>query len=163
VNIAEQTRLREILHYDPMTGIFTWKMSPSHNVKVGAVAGTKEKKGYINISIEDRKQKAHRLAWLYIYGVWLTEQLDHKNGLKDDNRIDNLRVATGSQNQANGSSTAISGYKGAYFDKRSGKWHAKIKIKGEDTYLGAYPTPQEAHEIYWAKAQQAFGAFARKS
>ena len=77
-----QSELKNILHYNQDTGVFTW-------IKNSIVAGTVEKKGYIAIKINRKSYKAHRLAWLYIYGNFPKEQIDHLNGIKNDNCINN--------------------------------------------------------------------------
>lgn len=96
-----QARLKEILHYDPDTGIFTRRLDRGPNAPKDSVAGTPDKNGYIVIKVDFTQYKAHRLAWLYIYGVWPNNQIDHINHIVDDNRIVNLRDVTNSENQAN--------------------------------------------------------------
>lgn len=87
--------LEKTLSYDPETGVFK-------HVKTGLVAGSKESTGYVRISVKNRKQYAHRLAWYMVYGdIKDGIEIDHKNGIRDDNRIDNLRLSTGSRNGMN--------------------------------------------------------------
>jgi len=93
-------RLREVVTYDPLTGIFRWRVTRGC-AKAGAVAGGPEKKGYLRISIDGRRFKAHRLAWLYVKGCWPVDQIDHENGRNADNRFDNLREANNPLNSAN--------------------------------------------------------------
>lgn len=95
-----QAQLKELLHYDPDTGIFTWKQ-PRSGVVVGAVAGRKDTAGYWAIQIYRRIFRAHRLAWLYVYGSWPSRDIDHINRARDDNRLCNLREATRSENSYN--------------------------------------------------------------
>lgn len=154
-------RLREVLTYDPETGVFRWKVRTSIRVTVGEVAGYL-RDGYRFITIDGRKYRAHRLAWLYMYGVWPAE-LDHVNGDRADNRISNLREATRTQNNAN---TPIrknntSGVKGVCWDKRKRKWMAQIRVRGVQRFLGYYETTEEAGEAYAAAAARYFGEFAR--
>ena len=80
-------RLREVLDYDPDTGVFTRKVRTASSVKVGDVAGSLNGKGYIRIRVDGRLYFAHRLAWLYVHGEWPVDQVDHINGIKNDNRI----------------------------------------------------------------------------
>jgi hypothetical protein len=95
-------RLRELFHYDPDTGIFTWRVKPRKGcVQIADIAGHVNHTGYRSIKIDQRAYRAHRLAWLYMYGVWPPGDLDHDNTIKDDNRLVNLREATDPQNQAN--------------------------------------------------------------
>src|SRR5579862_7745832 len=93
-------RLKEVLDYDPATGEFRWKTRLGGKAVAGRVAGYLDR-GYISIRIDRRIYMAHRLAWLWVYGVWPEGWLDHINRKKNDNRIDNLRLAEPWQNQAN--------------------------------------------------------------
>src|SRR5690348_8622850 len=95
-----QERLRECLSYEPRMGDFTWHKSRCR-VKVGDMAGTPHPDGYVQINIGGRLYLAHRLVWLHVYGEWPIAYLDHINGVRDDNRLINLRPATHSQNKAN--------------------------------------------------------------
>jgi hypothetical protein len=97
--IAE--RLREVLNYDQHTGVFTWRVSPSNNVRVGARAGNVDTQGYRLISVDAKLYRANRLAWLYMTGEWPLTPLDHINCVRDDERWANLRPATVRQNNAN--------------------------------------------------------------
>ena len=88
--VLTQSRLKELLYYDPYSGIFTWKIS-SGNMPAGSAAGCLSPEGYIRITIAGKKYKAHRLAWFYVYGYFPENQVVHLNGARDDNRISNLR------------------------------------------------------------------------
>jgi hypothetical protein len=92
--------LKEQLHYDLSTGVFRWNVSHSKKIKIGQIAGTTTVKGYRAIHVDGKIYLAHRIAWLYVFGEW-PKGIDHKNGIKSDNRIDNLRLANQSQNLAN--------------------------------------------------------------
>src|SRR5882672_2364605 len=108
--------LRTILHYDPKTGIFRWRVRMSPARGAGEIAGAKSG-NYIRIGIKRRWYQAHRLAWLYVHGKWPLYWLDHANGDKLDNRLENLREATHSQNQMNSRRAKhnTSGFKGVTF------------------------------------------------
>lgn len=94
-----QSELKELLHYDPETGVFTWLISVS-NVKTGAIARDYSH-GYLRVSIKGKRYYGHRLAWLYMTGEWPKHQIDHINHVRCDNRFKNLRCATNSENHKN--------------------------------------------------------------
>lgn len=153
-------RLRSVLSYDPTTGVFRW-LHDHCSVTAGDVAGSPEAKGYIRISVDGRRYKAHRLAWLYFYGAWPDNQVGHRSTDKSDNSIDNLRQAGNAQNCANASTPKNNsiGLKGV---GRSGRrFVAGIKINYRRAHLGSFDTPEEAAAAYDAAAVQAWGDFAR--
>ncbi len=146
------TRLREVLRYDPGTGLFTWLVSPSSQVRAGDIAGSLDKRhGYIYIGIDGRLHFAHRLAWLYMTGAWPIRKIDHRNTVKNDNRFDNLRDVTqrvNLQNQIGPRSNSSSGYLGVAWDKARGKWISHIKTDGRQKFLGRFDDPAAAHAAY---------------
>jgi hypothetical protein len=156
-------RLKEVLEYDPFDGRFIWKKRISLRVLIGSVANALDKDGYIQIGIDGGKYKAHRLAWFWAHGVWPTDDIDHKNGIASDNRIDNLRLSTRSQNNANGKRpvTSTSGLKGAYWNKKQRCWQSYIQKNKKHYYLGQFKTAEEAHAAYVAGAEKMFGEFDR--
>lgn len=144
-------RVRELFHYDPLTGVFTRLRRTSNNVKHGEVAGSLNGKGYLQIRVDGRVYYAHRLAWLYFHGVWPTDQIDHRNNVKHDNRICNLRESTNSQNQQNrqrARSDNKSGFLGARWYAPLDKWRASIGINGKNIHLGYFPTAELANAAY---------------
>ena len=147
-----QSRVQELLNYNPSTGVFTWRIARRGRARVGTIAGTLHPKGYIRISIDHVDCLAHRLAWIFVHGH-IDESLviDHINGNRSDNRIENLRVVTGMQN-ANNQQTRLAGERkamlGASYHKPSGKWISRVKINGKDKYLGLFDTPEEANQAY---------------
>lgn len=155
-----QERLTELLEYDTTTGVFTWKR-PCGRPSRTLGAGVKEKTyGYILIGIDGLMYRAHRLAWLYVHGDFPARHIDHINGVRDDNRISNLREATESQNACNRAGTSKTGYKGVYLHRRSGRWYAMLQWKKKKYYLGYFDTPEAAAEAYKAAAESTFGEFA---
>jgi hypothetical protein len=145
-----QKRLQEVLSYNPETGVFT-NLIKRGCVKKGAVAGTKHSKGYIQIKIDCKFYLAHRLVWLYVYGNFPENELDHINEIKDDNCIINLRPATRQENLHNVSSpfvTNTSGFRGVSWFKKYQKWQAQISINRKRKHLGLFNTPEEASEVY---------------
>ena len=113
-----QSRLKELLAYDPDTGVFTRLVKSNRNVRIGAVAGTCDSKGYGQISVDGKLYRAHRLAWLWMTGAWPVAQLDHRNGVRHDNRWENLREATNGENNQNAAirSNNTSGFMGVCWD-----------------------------------------------
>ena len=145
-------RLREILNYDPDTGVFTWRVPKGRRVKAGAVAGCDNGDEYIRIRIDGRDYRAHRLAWLYVHGCWPSDQLDHINGNRSDNRMSNLREATPAENNQNRaiSSKNTSGFPGVHWHRAKCKWQAQINVNGKKRHLGWLSDPAEAHAAYTA-------------
>ena len=130
-------RLREVLSYEPETGLFRW-LKGGHGVRSGDVAGALGGNGYVQIRIDGRKCYAHRLAWLCVHGVLPEEELDHRNGVRSDNRIANLRGATHAENAQNriAQRNSTSGIVGVNWHKGRQRWRAEIKIDGVRTHLG---------------------------
>jgi len=147
-----QGRIREILDYDAKSGQFTWRKITSNRVRVGGVAGVKAANGYIYIAVDNYKLLAHRLVWLYVYGEWPKDQIDHINRNRSDNRLANLRLASMSDNACNGTlrNTNTSGFRGVSLDKRKTKkkWLAQIVKDGRQYGLGYYSTKEEAFDAY---------------
>lgn len=145
-------RLRELLAYDPGTGTFTWRVRSARRIKVGDAAGCDNGYGYLRIRIDGVEHKAHRLAWLYVNGLWPVSQIDHINGLRDDNRIGNLRDVSQSVNSQNlRSATAqnkSSGLLGVSWHKRDSRWVAQINIDGKKHHLGYFNTAELAYAAY---------------
>lgn len=159
------TRLRELLSYDPETGDFTRLVGRSGpRSRAGDVAGCENGQGYIRIYVDGIGYKAHRLAWLYVYGE-MPPELDHINGNRSDNRIANLRSVTRAQNKMNCRTykNCTSGLKGATFNKRAQKWKAQIQRDGKKVGLGYFETAEAAHEAYAVAANALHGEFARLS
>lgn len=140
-----QARLKELLHYDPETGRFRWLVKFSRQ-QPGGAAGTKDAYGYLLIRVERKLHKAHRLAWLYVYGVWPAKGIDHINRVRDDNRIANLREACQSLNSMNRSVTSKSrsGVLGVVWRTDRQKWTAQIRIGYRMVHLGVFKDMAEA-------------------
>jgi hypothetical protein len=144
-------RLRELIHYDPETGLFSRRVA-LRGGRVGPVGASPSKNGYIYFSVANRPYLAHRLAWLYVYGEWPKNDTDHINCIRADNRIANLRDVeryVNNQNRAGvKSSNKVSGMTGVSWHIHSQKWRARISLQGKEYRVGLYDTPQEASEAY---------------
>lgn len=138
-------QLDNILEYIPDTGELKYKISRGCKAK-GSTAGYIHRTGYIQVELSGKAYLAHRLAWLLYYKVWPTNNIDHINRVKSDNRITNLRDATQEQNMANRSinKNNTSGYPGVSYYKSTGKWVSKYGGK----HLGYFNTPEEGHMAY---------------
>ena len=143
-----QKKLKEFLHYNQDTGIFHWVVDRGNNVKMGDIAGTTWR-GYIFININKTMHRAHRLAWLYVYGEFPKNEIDHINHKKNDNKISNLRVVTRVENCKNVSlaRNSTSGVAGVYWHKNSKKWMAHIRKDGKLKYLGLFVDINEAKKV----------------
>ena len=147
-SILTQERLKELLHYDPETGVFIWRVRRGMAL-AGSVAGNRRKNGRIAIYVDDVEHKAARLAWLYVHGVHPEKFIDHINGDPGDDRLSNLREVTNSenmQNQRRARTNSSSGLLGVV--NNGGKWQATIRLDGVRKYLGTFKTPEEAHQAY---------------
>jgi len=134
-----QARLKEILHYNADTGIFTWNL-PRIGISKNTVAGTVGKRGYARISINGNRNYAHRLAWFYIYGYLPEGEIDHIDRNRINNKISNLREVSRACNERNKdiSKGNTSGVKGISWAKLRRKWVAQIKVDGRGFFLGRY-------------------------
>ena len=156
-----QERLRQLLHYEPETGIFTWRVTRNgRNSRAGMRAGVINKKwGHRNLKVDGKGYGAHRLAFLYMTGLLPSLYVDHKNRNPDDNRWVNLRLADDSQSAANRIFVNMTGLKGV---RPNGKnWSASLRCRGVSRYLGTYATPELAHAAYAEAARRFHGEFAR--
>lgn len=161
-SVLTQEMLKAILTYDPVTGIFTRCISRNGYV-AGSVAGCIDGDGYVVISIGKRRFYAHRLAWLYVYGVLPVGDLDHRDLNRSNNPIANLREATRAQNMANTLKRANnrSGFKGVSFHRHSGLYRATLFVAGKQLCGKYHRTPQAAHAEYCEMAVKSYGEFAR--
>jgi len=138
--------LRRLLQYYPETGIFTWRVAPSHCIKAGARAGQDRGRGWRVIEIGGRRYPEHTLAWLYMTGEWRPQQLDHRNRVRGDNRWPNLRLATRAQQQENRNLNRnnTSGAKGVVRVPYASGWRWRAQIertadgKRKTHYLGFF-------------------------
>lgn len=163
--------LRSIVGCNPVTGQMWWLEQRGANARKGEIVGSYRKKdGYFQVKVDRKMYLVHRLIWLWVNGSWPTGFLDHKNRNRSDNRIDNLRDCTLSQNGANrpAQSNNKLGCKGVHkvvWPGGSIKYKAQVYIsengKKRMLYLGCYDTVEEASEVYKEKSLELFGEFHR--
>lgn len=147
--IITAERLRELLHYDPETGLFTRRIQTTNSVQVGDVAGHTGGRGYVIISLDGRKYYAHRLAWLYMTGEWPPNQIDHEDTNRTHNWWGNLRLATNAQNKQNMRNAQVNnktGVLGVYID--GNRVRACIHIDRKIKHLGSFATIDQARSAY---------------
>lgn len=150
VGLISHQALLELFSYDKSTGLLTRKVTVHYNAKAGDVIKTVDKStGYIVFNIKGKLYHAHRVAWFYVTSEW-PDTIDHINGIKTDNRWDNLRDGTMSQNHQNikvARKHNQSGLLGAHAG-RNGNFDAVIIVCGKRVFLGTYSTALEAHLRY---------------
>ena len=142
-----QADLKKHLAYDSESGDFHW-ITTRNRCRAGNKAGTIRHE-YLTIKFLGKNYQAHRLAWLYVYGVLPVADIDHINGCRNDNRLCNLREATRQQNCFNSlvRKNNSTGYKGV-IPTRYGTYRAKAMLHGIRVELGSFKTPEEAHAAY---------------
>lgn len=156
-------RLRDLLAYDPVSGLFRWRARRSWRAPSGSVAGGDTSNGYIKINVDQRLYRAHRLAWFYMKGEWPSGEIDHRDGDRKNNSWNNLRECSHSKNAANQKRRAdnSSGFKGVSWAAHAKKWRAQIVVDGDYIHLGYHGTRDLARLAYIEAADRLNGQFAR--
>lgn len=160
VHPLTQARVRDLLFYDPATGEFWWKRhGPGRNADVPA--GCFDQHGYRVICIDYVLHRAGRLAWLYVHGEF-PDEVDHKNRVRDDDRIENLRMADRAGNNRNRglNKNNTSGCKGIYWSKPHGKWHARVMVNRKHVHVGLFDDLNEAKYAVEQARKRLHGDFA---
>jgi hypothetical protein len=145
-----QQRLKELLDYDPATGIFVWVVAKKGTRK-NKIAGFKRPDGYSTVRVDGKHYLLHRLAWLFMHGYFPEHNIDHIDRDPSNNRLSNLREATQQCNLRNckKSKANTSGVTGVYWFKRDQKWSAKISAGGKNLHLGQYSSKLDAAKARW--------------
>ena len=172
-NVAQESLitadfLRDIMDYNPLTGSFIQRKTRG-GFEAGRILGFRRSDGYVQIKVNGRAFLAHRLAWLWCHGEWplADKDIDHINNDRSDNRIENLRLATRTQNCANGKTrrTNKSGHPGVFYlvrkDGRSPRWEASIAVAGKRRRLGFFKDKEAAIAARELAMRETFGEFAR--
>lgn len=152
-------RLRSLLDYNAETGRFVCRVARG-KCRPGDVVGSEDNRGYAVVGIDYRLHKAHRLAWLYVYGTWPSADIDHVNGDHADNRLCNLREATNAENQHNvvmAQTNSACGVRGVHWEPDRSKWRAQIMVNGRRHALGRFATQDEAVAAYWDAKERHHG------
>ena len=154
--------VRAALHYDPDTGVFTWRTGHRAGKRAGGIRPVGNGHRYWTIGLHGRQYYAHRLAWFYMTGNWPADRIDHidRDGL--NNRFANLRECTHAQNLANSNARKdnTKGVKGVYrTHHRTKPYRAEIQLNGKRHHLGYFATATEASTAYQAEARRLLGDF----
>lgn len=156
-NETSLEEIREAFRYDTDRGVLLWngrKGRPD-----GAHAGAPDKDGYLVTRLKGRRYPVHRIVFALVHGRWPQGDIDHVNRVRDDNRVENLRECTRTQNNGNCGARKHnkSGYKGVYFSQ--GKWRAMIRFNKKGHHIGCYASAVEASAAYETRAKEVFGEF----
>ncbi len=157
-------RVLYLLEYDPETGVFTWLRPASNRMKPGQVAGSPNDLGYIYLTIDGRKYRANRVAWLVIHGEWPAREVDHENTDRADNSRRNLRETDRSGNMLNQRGPRADNRGGVLGVRQysDGRFGARITVDGRFKWLGTFDTSEQASESYkaakWAAMKGRIGA-----
>lgn len=141
-----QKRLKELLHYDPETGVFTWVVRKGKILPKAVAGGASSYPGYRKIMVDYVAYSAHRLAFLYMEGYFPEQQVDHLNGVRDDNRWFNLRHVSGTCNQQNSKTptNSSSGFSGVSWEQDRKNWRVQAYLHNKRVFLGRYPAVLDA-------------------
>lgn len=152
-------RLREVLHYDPDTGIFTCITARGSRSKIGDQVGSVSRYGYLMIVIDWQRYYAHRLAWFYVHGEWPVGDVDHIDRNRANNRISNLRHATRRENRLNTPAKSLCGYKGVSRGPRGmeSRYRARIKVDNKEVLIGWFDDAESAARAYDQAAREHYG------
>lgn len=153
--MSDISHLRKILKYNPVTGIFTWKVNRKGTKGIGSVAGSinthhKTGKRYVLIHTCGKHWRAHRLAWLFMYNSECDSEIDHENGDGTDNRWDNLKKTDSkgnARNQRKRSGNAYSNVMGVRWHRKAKKWVVGIHHKGKNKHLGLFTNFEQAVRV----------------
>lgn len=150
MSLPTREQLLEAFAYEPETGVFTRANNPGRRWKPGQICGATGANGYVYLSLRGMRFLSHRAAWLMVIGEVPANDIDHINGDRSDNRIDNLRILSRSKNCSNNAEIhhATGRSVGGFFNIQAGKWQARIRIDGRSKHLGFFESQGEANAAY---------------
>ena len=156
------SEMRQMFTYDAMSGQITRTYAVGGRLSTVGVGHIRKVDGYLIIGIRNRLVLGHRLAWCLHYGEWPAAFIDHKNGVKTDNRICNLRVCNKRENAANAKlrKDSDSGFKGIRKSKSGKRWAVYVR-QGDKYYVGSFDTLEQARQVHAEISKQVYGEFAR--
>jgi len=159
-------RLRELMHYDPQTGLFRWLVTRARGALAGSIAGWTDEHGYVVIKVDRKRYFASRLAWFYMTGAWPEKEIDHRNCVHNDNRWENLREASRSQNAFNirlrsDNKFRIKGVWKRVLPTGTVKFISQITVRNHSIWLGSHDCPLAASIAYQLASARYAGDFAR--
>jgi len=166
--------LKECFFYDEFSGALTWKVRPLHHFKnihgmntfnskfSGRIAGSVMEKGYLTVSVSGNRFLVHRVVWKLVTGIEPPKHIDHRDLNKANNKFQNLRQATKSQNgfNRNPSVSNSTGFKGVSWDSSREKFYSSIFANGKTVSLGRHTTAEQAYAAYCKAAKEIHGEFA---
>ena len=156
--MLQKEDILDIFNYNINTGIFTWKKS-RRGVAKGVVAGTLRQDGYVHLCIGEERHFAHRVVYLLMEG-YMPEQVDHINGNRSDNRWENLRACTPSENSQNRRITnSKSGFKNVNWHEQTKKWRVQVMIDGKSRSFGLYSNIEDAKRVAIIARKEIHGDF----
>lgn len=158
----ELSQLKELLHYEPSTGWFTWLVQYNSRTAVSSRAGGIDQAGYRKIQIGGTQYRCGRLAWFYMTGKWPTFLIDHEDRDRQNDAWNNLREVNHSESTHNRmmpvGESGLRGVKRGWANPH--RWEARIAVGYQRIHLGAFDTAEEAHAVYLAAAEELHGKFA---
>lgn len=159
-NFISAEQIREVLDYDPLTGVFKWRINKAIRSRAGNIAGTVRKDGRRQICIDGTIYPSASLAWCYMTGNYPTNLIDHKDHNPSNDAFDNLREATYQQNNFNKSYVKNkTGFRGVHWNPQLSKWGAVIHVDGKSYHLGTFTCPEDASLAYEKAAKEIQGEY----
>lgn len=149
--------VKETFVYDEVTGILSWRNNRRRGIQANSEAGWTSAEGYRTVTLQRKSYLVHRVIWLYVHGSFPQGQIDHINGNRIDNRIENLRDVSFAENRLNKKRHRSGRLYGCSFNKAQQKWISQITINKKIQYLGSFKTEQEAHLAYVKAFEEYFG------